>query len=308
MAHLPFFEDAAQGLQPQVLAAVALDRNMLDLQWAGDEFSVGDGDDIVWVHQGDTAIMAASSGGHAGLVKELALLGANVHALNEVDALMLASRHGRVAVCSVLLDHGAVMTTKYVNGWTALHWSAVNAHLQVCLLLCSKGADLMAVDQIGDTALQGYGSNADPPLSHETEEEHKAALLDCFRKGPHPSQVQRRKDENWARRLPLMLVMTGCDFRPLIARQLALLLLSPALPPDAAIPPIEIATVAQKRAFLNMAVFGHEGLGETHRELPVSIVVFVTDATASQSNRIKSNQIESVYLCRYDLHGREGGQ
>jgi hypothetical protein len=46
----------------------------------------------------------------------------------------------------------------------------------------------------------------------------------------------------------------------LLARQLALLLLSPPLPPDAEIPPIEIVTVAQKRAFLNMAVFGHEGL------------------------------------------------
>ena len=108
--------------------------------------------------------------------------------------------------------------------------------------------------------MPGYGDHAYPRLSEETEEEHKAALLDCFRKGPHPSQVQRRKDENWARRLPFMLVMTGCDFKPLLARQLALLLLNPPLPPDVKIPPIEIATVAQKRAFLNMAVFGHEGL------------------------------------------------
>ena len=105
-----------------------------------------------------------------------------------------------------------------------------------------------------------HGVNANPRLSEETDEEHRAALLDCFRKGPHPSQVQRRKDENWARRLPFLLVMTGCDFKPLLARQLALLLLNPPLPPDVKIPPIEIATVAQKRAFLNMAVFGHEGL------------------------------------------------
>ena len=118
----------------------------------------------------------------------------------------------------------------------------------------------MAVDIHELRPLQLYGDNADPPLSEETKEEHRAALLDCFRKGPHPSQVQRRKDENWARRLPFMLVMTGCDFKPLIARQLALLLLNPPLPPDVKIPPIEIATVAQKRAFLNMAVLGHQGL------------------------------------------------
>ena len=262
MAHRPFFEDAGLGRGPQVLAAVGLDRNMLELQWAGDEFRVGDGDDRVWVGRGYTAIMAASSGGHAGLVKELALLGANVHALDEYgwDALMLASICGHDSVCSVLLDHGAVMTTRDGIFWTALHLSADRGHLQVGLLLCSKGADLMAVADNGRTPLQVYGNHAYPRLSKETKEEHKAALLDCFRKGPHPSQVQRRKDENWARRLPFMLVMTGCDFKPLLARQLALLLLSPALPPDAAIPPIDIATVAQKRAFLNMAVFGHEGL------------------------------------------------
>ena len=118
----------------------------------------------------------------------------------------------------------------------------------------------MRVSKYKRTPLEGYGIEANPPLSEKTKEKHRAALLDCFRKGPHPSQVQRRKDENWARRLPFMLVMSGCDFKPLLARQLALLLLSPALPPDVKIPPIEIATVAQKRAFLNMAVFGHEGL------------------------------------------------
>ena len=262
MAHRQFLEDAAQGREPQVLAAVGLDRNMLELQWAGDWFSVGDGDDSVWVYQGFTAVMAASEGGHVGLVKELALLGANVHAVcvNGRDALIVASRYGRVAVCSVLLDHGAVMTTRDRFRKTALHCAAFNAHLQVGLLLCSKGADLTAVSNNGSTALQLYGNSTNPRLSEETEEEHKAALLDCFRKGPHPSQVQRRKDENWACRLPLMLVMTGCDFRPLLGRQLALLMLSPALPPDVKIPPIDISTVAQKRAFLNMAVFGHEGL------------------------------------------------
>ena len=140
---------------------------MLELQWAGVEFRVGDGDDRVWVGRGYTAIMAASSGGHAGLVKELALLGANVHALDEdgKDALMLASYRGRVAVCSVLLDHGAVRTTTYINGWTALHCSAFNAHLQVGLLLCSKGADVMTGDKYGYTPLQIYGNTANPSLS-----------------------------------------------------------------------------------------------------------------------------------------------
>jgi hypothetical protein len=49
----------------------------------------------------------------------------------------------------------------------------------------------MEVDNNGLTALQDYGIDANPRLSEETKKEHKAALLDCFRKGPHPSQVQR---------------------------------------------------------------------------------------------------------------------
>ena len=93
MTHRPFFEDAAQAREPQVLAAVGLDRNMLDLQWAGDGFFVGDGYDRVYVGRSCTVTMAASLGGHAGLVKQLALLGANVHALDENgwDTLMIAS-------------------------------------------------------------------------------------------------------------------------------------------------------------------------------------------------------------------------
>jgi hypothetical protein len=57
-----------------------------------------------------------------------------------------------------------------------------------------------------------------------------------------------------------MLIMAGHDFQPLIARQLMLLLLNPPLPPDVSIPPVDISTVAQRRAFLNMAVFGQAGL------------------------------------------------
>ena len=258
MAHRTFFENAAQGCATEVINAVALDFDMLDQHWMGNSLYLGEGEERVCVHWGYTAIMAASKGGHAGLVKELALLGANMHARDTGgwDALICAAWKGCVAVCSVLLDHGAVMTTDTVGGWTALNYSAFRGHLQVGLLLCSKGADLMAVDRNGRTALQVYGNDVYPRLSKETEEEHKAALLDCFRKGPHPSQVQRRKDENFARRLPFMLLLTGCDFKPLLARQLALLLLSPALPPDVKIPPL----VTTRSARLNLAVFGHEGL------------------------------------------------
>jgi hypothetical protein len=79
-----------------------------------------------------------------------------------------------------------------------------------------------------------------------------------------------------------MLVMTGCDFKPLIARQLALLLLNPPLPPDVKIPPIEIATVAQKRVPEHGGA-RPRGPAQAHRELSLSIVVDVGEATEAQS-------------------------
>ena len=162
--------------------------HLLDLPWAGDGFSVGDGNDRVHVGQRYTAIMAASRGGHAGLVKELALLGANVNALtgNRKDALMIASAHGHVAVCSVLLDRGAVMTTRDVDGYTALHWSAFDGQLQVGLLLCSKGADLMTATNNGCTPLQDYGIIAYPRLSKETKDEHKPLCSTASERAPTP--------------------------------------------------------------------------------------------------------------------------
>ena len=170
---------------------------------------------------------------------------------------MLASRRGSVAVCSVLLDYGGVVTASDRYGWTALHLSAYYGNLQVGLLLCSKGADFMAVDIYKRTPLQLYGLNANPPLSQETEEEHKAALLDCFRKGPHPSQVQRRKNENWARRWPFIMIIVGHDFQPLAARRA---ILNPPLPPNVRIRPLPNRTRAQSRALLNMRNFGHKGI------------------------------------------------
>jgi hypothetical protein len=95
-----------------------------------------------------------------------------------------------------------------------------------------------------------YGQHADPPLTPAVLEERRALLQHAYEEGPHPNA-------RWARRWPFMQVMVFNDFQPLLARQLILLTLNPPLPPDASIPPIIISTVAQRRAFLNMAVFGH---------------------------------------------------
>ena len=69
-----FFRDAALGFESKVLEAVKQDRNMLDLQCHLQFVVPTINDGLVWVFRGCTAMMAASSGGHSGLVKKLALL------------------------------------------------------------------------------------------------------------------------------------------------------------------------------------------------------------------------------------------
>ena len=82
----------------------------------------------------------------------------------------------------------------------------------------------MAMDCHNDTALDLYGYDlklfpkpARHALSDEVKEERREILRAAFANGSHPSQVQRRKDERWARRWPFMSVMVGCGFHPLAA-------------------------------------------------------------------------------------------
>jgi hypothetical protein len=98
-----------------------------------------------------------------------------------------------------------------------------------------------------------YGRHAHPPLSPAGLEQRPALLKHAYDEGPHPNA-------RWARRWPFMQVMVCYGFQPTAARRAVLLALNPPLPTDVKIPPIVMRTKAQRRAFLNMAVFGHEGI------------------------------------------------
>ena len=235
--------------QAAALQTLDLHPGLLNKQWGGEDFDIGDDG---WVERGDTAILAASAGGSEGLVVELLKRGADLKARDEYgqDSLWLASWKGHVAVATILLGRGCDPDTRS-NYMTALGIAAANDRLPVCILLLSKAADLYATMLNGGrTALQRYGQLAYPPLSPAVLEERRALLQHAYDEGPHPNA-------RWARRWPFMQVMVFNDFQPLLARQLILLTLNPPLPPDASIPPVIISTVAQRRAFLNMAVFGH---------------------------------------------------
>jgi hypothetical protein len=244
--------ECVEANQAAALQTLDLHPGLLNERWRGELFEVGD-DRFVW--PGFTALLAASEGGSEGLVVELLKRGADIKARTQggSDSLLLASMKGHVAVATVLLGRGCDPNTRN-KGMTALGVAAAWDHLPVCILLLSKGADLyalMACD--GLTALQWYGRHANPLLSPAVFEERRALLQHAYDEGPHPNA-------RWARRWPFMQVMVFNDFQPTAARRAVLLALNPPLPPNVKIPPLPNRTRAQRRALLNMKVFGHEGV------------------------------------------------
>jgi hypothetical protein len=126
----------------------------------------------------------------------------------------------------------------------------------VCELLLSRGADLMAQSSGGWSALTLYGAWSG--LTDAEKEAGLQRLREAWASGPHPSQVQRRRDENWARRWPLVQVLVLGGFQPLAARRA--LLQQTALPPDVALPRLPCATAAERLGLVRAKVWSHPGI------------------------------------------------
>ena len=129
---------------------------------------------------------------------------------------------------------------------------------EVCLLLIAKGADLRVRNKYNNSALSLYGDNIYPDFDPSIKAQRVAELKAAFRAGCHPSQVQRRKDENWAKRWPLMNAAYGSSFLLTAAKKAQLK--AAALPTDAKIPDEPTATEEERRALRHKKVFGHAGL------------------------------------------------
>ena len=251
--------------QVAALHTLGLHPGLINEHWAGNGFYAADSG--MWVNRGDTAIMVASRVGNEALVLELVKRGAEVNARNEngYDALMYASILGHTAVVAMLLNHGADPNTRNEN-CTALGLAASNDYLPICLLLVARAADLYAVNAVfgtGRNALEGYGRYSS--LAPAVLEERRALLKHAYDEGPHPNA-------RWARRKNFVMVLATTssltmflpvafpyDFQPTAARRAVLAALYPPLPPNVPIPPRPAGTPEQKRALLNMAIFGHDG-------------------------------------------------
>jgi hypothetical protein len=216
---------------------------------------------------GDRLLHWASMGGHVNLMRGVIDRGAVVNAKNSCgsDALMWATLNGHIPAATLLLDHGADLNARDNDGWNALMIAACKDKIDCAVFLLNRGVDLLAVDNDGKTALDHYG--ADSSISQKTKNKRRKILLSAFAKGPHPSQVQRRKDECWSRRRALMLVVAQNNFRPLAARRLeqemARASLDPVVDADAdaeVSPPVVLNTPEKRRAHYMGQVLSNEGL------------------------------------------------
>lgn len=96
----------------------------------------------------------------------------------------------------------------------------------------------------------------------------RALLRRTYDAGPHPNA-------RWVRRSPFVNVLVCCDFKPLPARKAYLLTISPLLPPDAKIPPVQIGTPEQCRKSLHGCIFANPDICTLIASLPVSHQVCV---------------------------------
>ena len=204
--------------------------------------------------------MMASGHGHRAVAALLLDRGANVNAESRGGhpPAKEASEDGHLDTLQLLVSRGADIHHRNNSGQSSLFCAALFDHLPVCEYLLSLGADLMAADN--QTALIRYGHWASPRLSSETKALRVAALEAWWAAGPHPSQKQRRRDERWARRGPLITVLAEHAYRPLQLRAKLLALAAAELDPAAPIQPVALATSQQRHAYLLGRVFSCEGI------------------------------------------------
>ena len=199
---------------------------------------------------GRTLLLQACTSGHVDLAGGLLDRHADMHVRDRAcgwDALIITSLSGQVAVARLLLDRGANVEATGNSGRNALFWAVYHDHLDLCLLLISRAAELTA------DALAQCGWLAYPIPSDAVKAERRVTLRAAFAEGPHESQVRRR---NWERRRDFVTVLVCHDFQPLAARRAELDAQHPPLPPDVEIPPL----AGPRLALLRDKILSHPGL------------------------------------------------
>jgi len=106
-------------------------------------------------HNGNTALMWASSEGNEEMIQLLIDCGAKVNLQNfgGETALYLAAARGFDQLCMILLEHGANINLSTLDESTPCHIAAVEGHVNVLMNLVMNGVHVNAQDEEGDTPL-----------------------------------------------------------------------------------------------------------------------------------------------------------
>jgi uncharacterized protein len=97
----------------------------------------------------------------------------NIAGLFPANALSMAVARGNTELIEVLLNAGADLHEKDMNGMTVIHWAALAGRAETVKLLVARGADVNAVDNFGYTPLL-YAATVDFGDARTT-----SALLDA---------------------------------------------------------------------------------------------------------------------------------
>lgn len=92
------------------------------------------------------------------------------------NLLVAASRSGIFGSAEFLLESGVSPKLEGGAGWTALHWAAGNADVELMKRLIDRGADVNAADLSGETALSLLASTYPLSVLTESKEVRKAMM------------------------------------------------------------------------------------------------------------------------------------
>lgn len=106
------------------------------------------GDDVNQIDEsGWTALMHASSKGHADCLRLLLNNAASINISNGQDtALTIAASYGQADCVRILIDEGANVNWKTVSGGSVIHYAAGSGNASCLNLLLNEGVDVNAVD------------------------------------------------------------------------------------------------------------------------------------------------------------------
>lgn len=116
------------------------------------------------------------------------------------SAISTAAHENHLEVVELLADRGADVNRCNLDGTDALMLAAFRGHHLVCLALIGRGCDprvttVMPGNPIQFSAIHSYGRQMSPPINLNVRNLFVSELNTAFAQGPHPSQVQRRLDE-----------------------------------------------------------------------------------------------------------------